>query len=59
MTFTDNLQSYVGLDPVESEMRKRVYWLIYQSDRSRHVLMGTPTLLIAGQCVDVDYPAAM
>lgn len=26
--------SYVGLDPVESEIRRRIYWLLFQADKS-------------------------
>ncbi|WVQ78291.1 hypothetical protein IAT38_000376 [Cryptococcus sp. DSM 104549] len=26
--------SYKGLDPIESEMRRRVYWLLFQADKS-------------------------
>lgn len=27
-------QSYEGLDPIESEIRRRIYWLLFQADKS-------------------------
>jgi hypothetical protein len=28
------MQSYEGLDPIESEIRRRLYWLLFQADKS-------------------------
>ena len=43
-------QSYDQLPPVESEMRRRFWWMIYGGDRSWACAMDTPGLFSEAEC---------
>lgn len=41
----DSMQSYEGLDPIESEIRRRIYWLLFQADKSTACLVSSAVLV--------------
>ncbi|EJD35204.1 hypothetical protein AURDEDRAFT_117434 [Auricularia subglabra TFB-10046 SS5] len=42
--------SYEGLDPVECEMRRRTFWLLFSADKSMSILLGRPICLRDEDC---------
>ncbi|TDL22105.1 hypothetical protein BD410DRAFT_266276 [Rickenella mellea] len=54
--------SYEGLDPIECEVRRRTFWLLFGADKSMSILLGRPICLRDEDCtlhfpkeVDDDY----
>ncbi|KAK0464620.1 uncharacterized protein EV420DRAFT_1618414 [Desarmillaria tabescens] len=47
--------SYEGLDPIESEIRRRTFWLLFGADKSMSVLLGRPICLRDEDCT-VHFP---
>ncbi|KIJ26667.1 hypothetical protein M422DRAFT_55406 [Sphaerobolus stellatus SS14] len=42
--------SYEGLDPIECEVRRRVFWLLFGADKSMSILLGRPICLRDEDC---------
>ncbi|KAH7099515.1 fungal-specific transcription factor domain-containing protein [Auriculariales sp. MPI-PUGE-AT-0066] len=42
--------SYEGLDPIECEMRRRAFWLLFGADKSMSILLGRPICLRDEDC---------
>ncbi|EJC97940.1 uncharacterized protein FOMMEDRAFT_97406 [Fomitiporia mediterranea MF3/22] len=42
--------SYEGLDPVECEIRRRTFWLLFGADKSMSILLGRPICLRDEDC---------
>ncbi|KAI5119189.1 hypothetical protein M0805_004444 [Coniferiporia weirii] len=42
--------SYEGLDPVECEVRRRTFWLLFGADKSMSILLGRPICLRDEDC---------
>ncbi|KDQ20786.1 hypothetical protein BOTBODRAFT_50846 [Botryobasidium botryosum FD-172 SS1] len=42
--------SYEGLDPIESEIRRRTFWLLFGADKSMSILLGRPICLRDEDC---------
>lgn len=42
--------SYEGLDPIECEIRRRVFWLLFGADKSMSILLGRPICLRDEDC---------
>lgn len=42
--------SYEGLDPIETEIRRRVFWLLFGADKSMSILLGRPICLRDEDC---------
>ncbi|CCA77968.1 hypothetical protein PIIN_00682 [Serendipita indica DSM 11827] len=42
--------SYEGLDPIETEVRRRVFWLLFGADKSMSILLGRPICLRDEDC---------
>jgi len=47
--------SYEGLDPIESEIRRRTFWLLFDADKSMSILLGRPICLRDEDCT-VHFP---
>ncbi|KIY71708.1 hypothetical protein CYLTODRAFT_418615 [Cylindrobasidium torrendii FP15055 ss-10] len=47
--------SYEGLDPIEGEIRRRVFWLLFGADKSMSILLGRPICLRDEDCT-VHFP---
>ncbi|KAG5654248.1 hypothetical protein H0H81_005491 [Sphagnurus paluster] len=47
--------SYDGLDPIESEVRRRTFWLLFGADKSMSILLGRPICLRDEDCT-VHFP---
>ncbi|KAL1715407.1 fungal-specific transcription factor domain-containing protein [Schizophyllum commune] len=47
--------SYEGLDPIESEVRRRIFWLLFGADKSMSILLGRPICLRDEDCT-VHFP---
>ncbi|KAF9221578.1 hypothetical protein BS17DRAFT_737325 [Gyrodon lividus] len=47
--------SYEGLDPIECEVRRRTFWLLFGADKSMAVLLGRPICLRDEDCT-VHFP---
>ncbi|KIY44778.1 hypothetical protein FISHEDRAFT_77187 [Fistulina hepatica ATCC 64428] len=47
--------SYEGLDPIESEIRRRAFWLLFGADKSMSILLGRPICLRDEDCT-VHFP---
>jgi hypothetical protein len=47
--------SYEGLDPIECEVRRRVFWLLFGADKSMSILLGRPICLRDEDCT-VHFP---
>ncbi|KAF8208788.1 fungal-specific transcription factor domain-containing protein [Mycena galopus ATCC 62051] len=42
--------AYEGLDPIECEVRRRVFWLLFGADKSMSILLGRPICLRDEDC---------
>ncbi|KAJ7366718.1 fungal-specific transcription factor domain-containing protein [Mycena albidolilacea] len=42
--------AYEGLDPIECEIRRRVFWLLFGADKSMSILLGRPICLRDEDC---------
>nr|GAT50591.1 predicted protein [Mycena chlorophos] len=42
--------AYAGLDPIEAEVRRRVFWLLFGADKSMSILLGRPICLRDEDC---------
>ncbi|KAJ7707115.1 fungal-specific transcription factor domain-containing protein [Mycena metata] len=42
--------AYEGIDPIESEIRRRVFWLLFGADKSMSILLGRPICLRDEDC---------
>ncbi|KAH7101400.1 fungal-specific transcription factor domain-containing protein [Auriculariales sp. MPI-PUGE-AT-0066] len=42
--------SYDGLDPIESEIRRRTFWLLFNADKGLALLLGRPVCLRDEDC---------
>ncbi|KAF8312542.1 hypothetical protein DL93DRAFT_2114966, partial [Clavulina sp. PMI_390] len=42
--------SYANLDPIETEIRRRVFWLLFGADKSMAILLGRPICLRDEDC---------
>ncbi|KAL7423959.1 hypothetical protein Q5752_001544 [Cryptotrichosporon argae] len=51
--------SYDGLDPIECEVRRRIYWLLYQADKSTACLRSRTMLLRAADAPELVFPSAI
>ena len=51
------IQSYADLNPLDRELRRRIFWLHYGGDRSRVAADGVPTLIDEDDCWDVVLPS--
>ncbi|KAI6114357.1 hypothetical protein F5141DRAFT_1187921 [Pisolithus sp. B1] len=47
--------SYEGLDPIESEVRRRAFWLLFGADKSMAILLGRPVCFRHEDCT-VHFP---
>ncbi|KAF8798778.1 hypothetical protein BYT27DRAFT_7202472 [Phlegmacium glaucopus] len=47
--------AYEGLDPIECEVRKRIFWLLFGADKSMSILLGRPICLRDEDCT-VHFP---
>ncbi|KAG1872355.1 fungal-specific transcription factor domain-containing protein [Suillus subalutaceus] len=47
--------SYEGLDPIECEVRRRTFWLLFDADKSMSILLGRPICLRDEDCT-VHFP---
>lgn len=47
--------AYDGLDPIECEVRKRIFWLLFGADKSMSILLGRPICLRDEDCT-VHFP---
>lgn len=47
--------SYEGLDPIECEVRRRIFWLLFGADKSMAILLGRPICLRDEDCT-VHFP---
>ncbi|KAF5339013.1 hypothetical protein D9611_008711 [Ephemerocybe angulata] len=47
--------SYEGLDPIECEIRRRIFWLLFGADKSMSILLGRPICLRDEDCT-VHFP---
>ncbi|KII86915.1 hypothetical protein PLICRDRAFT_125699 [Plicaturopsis crispa FD-325 SS-3] len=47
--------SYEGLDPIECEIRRRTFWLLFGADKSMSILLGRPICLRDEDCT-VHFP---
>ncbi|KAF8133853.1 fungal-specific transcription factor domain-containing protein [Boletus edulis] len=47
--------SYEGLDPIECEVRRRTFWLLFGADKSTSILLGRPICLRDEDCT-VHFP---
>ncbi|KAF8339604.1 fungal-specific transcription factor domain-containing protein [Cantharellus anzutake] len=47
--------SYENLDPIEAEIRRRVFWLLFGADKSMAILLGRPICLRDEDCT-VHFP---
>ncbi|KAF9077532.1 fungal-specific transcription factor domain-containing protein [Rhodocollybia butyracea] len=47
--------SYEGLDPIECEIRRRIFWLLFGADKSMSILLGRPICLRDEDC-SVHFP---
>ncbi|RXW24487.1 hypothetical protein EST38_g1386 [Candolleomyces aberdarensis] len=47
--------SYEGLDPIECEVRRRIFWLLFGADKSMSILLGRPISLRDEDCT-VHFP---
>ncbi|KAJ8080378.1 hypothetical protein PM082_017211 [Marasmius tenuissimus] len=47
--------SYEGLDPIECEVRRRIFWLLFGADKSMSILLGRPICLRDEDC-SVHFP---
>ncbi|KIL67868.1 hypothetical protein M378DRAFT_73055 [Amanita muscaria Koide BX008] len=47
--------SYEGLDPIESEVRRRIFWILFQADKSMSIILGKPIALRDEDCT-VHFP---
>jgi len=47
--------SYEGLDPIECEVRRRSFWLLFGADKSMSILLGRPICLRDEDCT-VHFP---
>ncbi|KAG2151347.1 fungal-specific transcription factor domain-containing protein [Suillus clintonianus] len=47
--------SYEGLDPIECEVRRRTFWLLFGADKSMSILLGRPICLRDEDCT-VHFP---
>ncbi|KAJ3937594.1 MAG: fungal-specific transcription factor domain-containing protein [Lentinula lateritia] len=47
--------SYDGLDPIECEVRRRIFWLLFGADKSMSILLGRPICLRDEDC-SVHFP---
>ncbi|KAF8916960.1 fungal-specific transcription factor domain-containing protein [Mucidula mucida] len=47
--------SYEGLDPIEGEVRRRAFWLLFGADKSMSILLGRPICLRDEDCT-VHFP---
>ncbi|KAJ7212254.1 fungal-specific transcription factor domain-containing protein [Mycena pura] len=42
--------AYEGMDPIECEVRRRVFWLLFGADKSMSILLGRPICLRDEDC---------
>ncbi|KAJ7288465.1 fungal-specific transcription factor domain-containing protein [Mycena rebaudengoi] len=42
--------AYEGLDPIECEVRRRIFWLLFGADKSMSILLGRPICLRDEDC---------
>ncbi|KAI6042705.1 fungal-specific transcription factor domain-containing protein [Pisolithus marmoratus] len=47
--------SYEGLNPIESEVRRRAFWLLFGADKSMAILLGRPVCFRDEDCT-VNFP---
>lgn len=47
--------SYESLDPIEAEVRRRAFWLLFGADKSESILLGRPICLRDEDCT-VHFP---
>ncbi|KAJ7071845.1 fungal-specific transcription factor domain-containing protein [Mycena belliarum] len=47
--------AYEGIDPIECEIRRRVFWLLFGADKSMSILLGRPICLRDEDCT-VHFP---
>ncbi|KAF8895437.1 fungal-specific transcription factor domain-containing protein [Infundibulicybe gibba] len=47
--------SYDGLDPIECEVRRRTFWLLFGADKSMSILLGRPICLRDEDCT-IHFP---
>jgi len=47
--------AYEGLDPIECEVRRRIFWLLFGADKSMSILLGRPICLRDEDCT-VHFP---
>jgi hypothetical protein len=50
-------QSYSGLNPIDQQLRRRIFWLQYGADRSFSAIDGGATLMNEDDCPDVALPS--
>jgi hypothetical protein len=52
-------QSYQNLNPVERELRKRIFWLMYGGDKTIAAIDGAPVMFHETDCADVTLPSPL
>ncbi|WVW80505.1 hypothetical protein I302_102489 [Kwoniella bestiolae CBS 10118] len=51
--------SYEGLDPIEAELRRRVFWLAFGLDKARCAVHADMVHITGEHCADVQLPKAL
>lgn len=51
--------SYQNLNPIERELRKRIFWLQYGGDKTLASIEGSPVLFHETDCADVTLPSPL
>lgn len=47
---------YANLPPLERELRRRIYWIAYDGDRSYAAIEGNTTIFTEDECSTVNLP---
>jgi hypothetical protein len=47
---------YTVIDPIEREVRRRIFFLLFQADKSESVLAGRPIRLREEECYSLRLP---
>ena len=53
------MKTYHDMNPIDRELRRRMFWLAYGGDRSVAAVEGTPLIFNEGDCADVALPFEM
>ncbi len=51
--------TYQSLNPIERELRRRIFWLLYAADRAKGITNNEATLINESDVAHVALPAEM